>query len=77
MGAARGQIRDGSQESQVLAHLQTGAELTDLEALRLYGIRRLAARIFNLRRDEVPITDRTIRQGRKHFSAYRLAVPHG
>ena len=38
-----------SQTSTVLAHLTRGSHLTPLEAIGLYGIYRLAARIYDLR----------------------------
>lgn len=38
-----------SQKQQVLQHLRAGEHLTPLEAIGLYGIYRLAARIFELR----------------------------
>ena len=66
-----------SQNDAILAHLQTGAELTPLEALRNFGCLRLAARIFELRCEGVPIAERIVRDGAKHWAAYRLALPHG
>lgn len=57
--------------------LLTGAEISPMEAQQRFGIMRLGARIFNLREQGVPIADRTQRNGRKHWSVYRLAVPHG
>ena len=38
-----------SQSNQILAHLKKGKTITPLEALRLYGTMRLAARINDLR----------------------------
>ena len=63
-----------SQEDAVMEHLLTGAELTPLEALQKFGCLRLAARIFDLRRQGVDIAERTVRKGRKSWAAYRLAV---
>lgn len=74
--SARGQIRDGSQEGRILAYLATGAELTPLDALSRFGCMRLGARIYALRQDGVDIVSRTVRQGRKAWAAYRLAIPH-
>ena len=74
--SARGQIRDGSQEALILAHLATGAELSPLEALQRFGCLRLGARIYALRQDGVDIVSRTVREGRKAWAAYRLAIPH-
>ena len=63
-----------SQEDAVMDYLLTGAELTPLEALQKFGCLRLAARIFDLRRQGVDIAERTVRKGRKSWAAYRLAV---
>ena len=76
----RGRILEGSQEWNVLHHLQTGAELTPFFALQQYGILRLAARIENLRRAGHAIETRIVRNQRKHWASYRLAsnesAPH-
>ena len=40
-----------SQRKVVLKHLQSGKELSQLEATRKYGILRLGAIIFNLRKE--------------------------
>ena len=72
----RGQISDKSQDGQILAYLQTGAELSPLEALDKFGCLRLGARIFCLRQEGVPIVSRTERRGRKHWAVYKLAIPH-
>lgn len=74
--SARGQIRDGSQEAQILDYLATGAELTPLEALQRFGCLRLGARIYALRQDGVDIVSRTIRHGRKAWAAYRIGIPY-
>ena len=38
-----------TQKEKILAHLQKNGHINDLEAYRLYVIRRLGARIFDLR----------------------------
>lgn len=45
-----------SQASTVLAHLKSKGNLSQLQALRLYGIGRLAARVKDLRDGGVEIT---------------------
>ena len=40
-----------SQKDQILAHLKKGKTITPLEALKLFGCFRLAARIHDLRMD--------------------------
>ena len=68
----RGRILEGSQEWNVLHHLQSGAELTPFFALQQYGILRLAARIADLREAGHAIDTRMERRGRKAFAAYSL-----
>ena len=45
---------------QVLSHLQSGKPLTSLEALRLYGIFRLASRIHDLKKNGIAIKSRDV-----------------
>ena len=45
---------------QVLSHLQSGKPITALEALRLYGIFRLASRIHDLKKAGLTIQSRDI-----------------
>ena len=40
-----------TQKEKILAHLQKHGSITDLDAYRLYAIRRLGARIYDLRAD--------------------------
>ena len=49
-----------SQSKVVLKHLQSGRELSQLEATKKYGVLRLGAIIFNLRKDGYKII--TIRE---------------
>ena len=66
-----------SQTDAVMEHLLTGAELSPLEALQKFDCLRLAARIYDLRKDGVPIDERTEYRGRKHFAVYKLRGQHG
>ena len=61
-----------TQSDAILAYLRTGAELDPMTCLQKFGCARLAARIYDLRRQGVQIAERTVRNGRKHWSAYRL-----
>lgn len=70
---SRGQILEGSQEYAVLHHLQTGAEIEPFFALRQYGILRLAAAIYYLRRAGFAIDTRLERRNGKHWAAYSLS----
>ena len=44
-----------SQNQEILSHLKTGATLTPLEALKMFGSLRLAGRIYDLKEDGWPI----------------------
>lgn len=61
-----------SQTEQVLHYLRGGGELSPVKAFQLFGIMRLGARIYDLRRVGHTIRARTERQGRKAWSVYRL-----
>lgn len=60
-------------------HLRTGATITALEALSLYGISRTAARIRDLRRQgmviDSPMIDVDGAHGHARVAQYKLAVP--
>lgn len=49
-----------TQAQAILAHLQTGAKLTPLEALERFGTLRLAARIWDLRQAGHVINERDV-----------------
>lgn len=44
-----------TQNEQVLRHLMTYGKITSLEAVELYGIMRLGARIYDLKKQGYPI----------------------
>src|SRR5689334_16728751 len=64
-----------SQCEALLAHLQTGASITPLEALRLCGTLRLSERIRELEAQGVTIAHNWQGVGRKRVMSYRLAIP--
>jgi hypothetical protein len=71
-----------SQTDMILADLRAGLALTQLDAMRLYGCSRLAARIQDIEDFGVPVVCRTIevkcRGGRSaRVAEYRLAAPQG
>ena len=39
-----------TQEQQVLSHMKTSGNITSIQAFRLYGITRLADRVFKLKK---------------------------
>ena len=61
-----------SQRDHILEHLQAGAEITPLLALRLYGCFALSQRIGELKRLGHDIETVMTREGRKQFATYRL-----
>jgi hypothetical protein len=63
-----------TQTAQILTALREGAELTPLDALRLCGCMRLAARISDLRHQGHVIDSRLVKVGKGHVSAYRMGV---
>ena len=62
-----------TQNQQILSHMKTGKDITPLQAIGLYGVYRLAARINDLRKQDVPIETviRTDGQGRT-YASYKM-----
>ena len=60
-----------SQNEQILKALRKGP-LTPVEAMSVFGIYRLAARVAELRERGVPIATETVHAGGKHYARYRL-----
>lgn len=66
-----------TQNEQVLRHLMTYGKITSLEAVELYGIMRLGARIYDLKKQGYPIKT-YLRVGKSRngesmvFAEYRL-----
>ena len=63
-----------NQIQEIKKHLEKGYEITPIRALNLFGCFRLSARIFDLRREGMEIKTRIVRDGQKHFAAYRKAM---
>lgn len=53
-------------------HLESGKTITPLEALRNYDCLRLGARIYDLKRDGLPIKTERKTNGKKWFAEYSL-----
>ena len=64
-----------SQADAILLYLESGAEITALEALEIFGCLRLAARIKDLRARGIAIDSLDREANGKRFAAYRLARP--
>lgn len=69
--------RADSQVIVILNHLKTGAEINPLEALSKYGVYRLGAIIFILKKEGYNISSRMVQytkpSGSKgHYAVYRM-----
>ena len=64
-----------SQADLIAIYLQSGHELTPMEALATFGCFRLAARIKDLRERGLPIETLEREANGKRFAAYRLRRP--
>jgi len=64
-----------SQADSIALYLESGHELTPLEALELFGCFRLAARIKDLRARGLPIETLDRERNGKRYAAYRLRTP--
>lgn len=62
-----------TQEQMVLDHLQTFGYITSIEAIYNYGITRLSARIFNLRKDGHKIKTDYVTSKNKYGEAVTFA----
>jgi hypothetical protein len=61
-----------TQTEMIRAHLESGREITPIDALEHYGCFRLAARINDLRRAGLPIETITEQRNGKAWAKYRL-----
>lgn len=63
-----------TQNAAILAHLQSGESITPLEAIGVYGVYRLAARILELRSAGYDIVTEHKRDARgKPYASYSLS----
>jgi hypothetical protein len=61
-----------TQTEMIRAHLESGREITPIDALQQYGCFRLAARINDLRKTGLPIETITEQRDGKAWAKYRL-----
>lgn len=66
-----------TQCQRILRHLKDYGEISSLDAMREYGILRLASRIHDLRKMGIAITSTTVAKKNRydeitHFKVYRL-----
>lgn len=64
-----------NQTDSIRAHLESGRDITPLEALDLYGVFRLAARVDSLRQSGLDIETIIERRGKKRYARYKLRGP--
>ena len=55
-----------TQRDRILRHLQDYGSITQMDAIKDYGIMRLASRVNDLRRDGVPIVTEVV-EGRNRY----------
>jgi hypothetical protein len=68
-------VISANQAMIVKNHLFRGMTITQPEASRLYGIWRLGARIWDLRRNGMDISTTYIQYGRRRIGQYKLINP--
>ena len=61
-----------NQTTQIQNHLEQGNTLTAIEALNLFGVFRLSARVKNLRDKGMNIITETVTKGNKSYAKYRM-----
>lgn len=59
-----------TQNQLIRQHLETKESLTPIDALKLYGVFRLAARVHKLRSEGMIIQSEMITNGKKKFAKY-------
>lgn len=69
--------RTRTQKEMILDHMKRGLEITDLEALNLYGCRRLAARKWDLVQDghEIKTAHKKLPSGATIAVYYMVSTP--
>lgn len=61
-----------SQNLEILKHLQNNGSITPIDALKQYGVFRLGARIYDLKRKGYNIATEIVYKGRKKYAKYVL-----
>lgn len=64
--------RKSTQNQRILAHLFANGAITPMDALRQYGVMRLGARIFDLKKMGVPIVREMVYEDGVGYARYRL-----
>jgi len=66
---------ENTQGKKVLEHLQVFGSITPMDAFHTYQITRLAAVVFDLRKQGHEITTENMRKGNVSWAVYRLKYP--
>ena len=61
-----------TQCDQIRRHLESGMSITPLDAIHAYGSFRLGARIYDLKREGMPIKTQIVENNGKRFAKYFL-----
>jgi hypothetical protein len=61
-----------SQIKNITKHLESGKSITAIQALKLYGCFRLAARIHDIRAKGIDVISKTIRVGDADIAKYSV-----
>ena len=64
--------REESQSGRILKHMQEGYGITPITALNNYGCFRLAAVVFDLKKEGHNIRTTIIKENNKKFARYKL-----
>jgi len=62
-----------NQTEAILGHLKAGNRLTPMDALNLFGVFRLAARISDIRQEGHNVIAENVTRNGKTFAEYRMA----
>tara|TARA_Y100000593_G_scaffold5120_1_gene10050 strand:- start:3226 stop:3465 length:240 start_codon:yes stop_codon:yes gene_type:complete len=62
--------KKGSQNQQILRHLQSGKAITQIDAFELFGCFRLASRIHDLRQQGYAIETQTTKSRNSKYATY-------
>ena len=65
-------LKKKTQKEEILKYFETGAVLTPIDALRKFGCFRLAAIVFDLKKEGHDIHTRIEYQSGKKFAKYKL-----
>lgn len=59
-----------TQNMRIKQHLLNGFDITPMKALKMFGCFRLGARIWDLKKEGLPIKSEMILINKKHFKRY-------